>query len=102
MICFDLTDQVTVSGWGLLSDGGKAAKKLQEVDLEVKPLPLPHQFPLVLTLSLSLDFEVKSLPLSFCFDSLSLSDYLDERVQRGLPLQEKLDIFKDDVHFQVG
>jgi len=27
---------VTVSGWGLLNDGGNAAKKLQEVDLEVK------------------------------------------------------------------
>ena len=32
--------QVTVSGWGLLSDGGKAARKLQEVDLEV---PIAHQ-----------------------------------------------------------
>ena len=27
---------MTVSGWGLLNDGGNAAKKLQEVDLEVK------------------------------------------------------------------
>jgi len=26
---------VTVSGWGLLNDGGNAAKKLQEVDLEI-------------------------------------------------------------------
>ena len=30
-----LTQKVTVSGWGLLNDGGNAAKKLQEVDLEV-------------------------------------------------------------------
>ena len=28
-------DQVTVSGWGLLEDNGKQAKKLMEVDLEV-------------------------------------------------------------------
>ena len=33
--------QVTVSGWGLLEDSGKAARKLQEVDLEVAPLPIP-------------------------------------------------------------
>ena len=30
-----MTQKVTVSGWGLLNDGGNAAKKLQEVDLEV-------------------------------------------------------------------
>ena len=70
-----MTNQVTVSGWGLLSDGGNAAKKLREVDLKVEPQ-------------------------SFC--SLTLSDHLDETVQRELPLQEELDIFKNDVHFQVG
>ena len=69
-----------MSGWGLLSDGGKAAKKLQEVDLEV--LRHPHFF--------------------FSLTQAPLSDNLDETVQRRLPLQEKLDIFKDDVHFQVG
>ena len=70
-----------MSGWGLLSDGGKKAKKLQEVDLEVA---LWH---LILFLQ----------PLT-----VHLSDHLDERVQRELPLQEELDIIEDDVHFQVG
>ena len=72
-----MTNQVTVSGWGLLSDGGNAAKKLREVDLKVEPQ-------------------------SFCSLTLTLSDHLDETVQRELPLQEELDIFKNDVHFQVG
>ena len=38
----------------------------------------------------------------FSLTQAPLSDNLDETVQRRLPLQEKLDIFKDDVHFQVG
>ena len=72
---------MTVSGWGLLSDGGKAAKKLQEVDLEVGGATVNP--PLILF-------------------TLPLSDHLDERLQRELPLQEELDIFENDVHFQVG
>ena len=44
----------------------------------------------------------QSLFLSFCSLKLPLSDHLDETMQRELPLQEELDIFKNDVHLQVG
>lgn len=33
-----LPHQVTVAGWGLLEDGGRAATRLQEVNLEVTAL----------------------------------------------------------------
>ena len=65
-----MTQKVTVSGWGLLNDGGNAAKKLQEVDLEV--LSCSNFF-----FGLLLKHMIKSYAN---YVILSCPDNLDERV----------------------
>ena len=97
--------QVTVSGWGLLSDGGKAARKLQEVDLEV-PIAqchcLLHNAHCPRSITHCPFFLPKAHSPFASFVSWSISDNLDEGVPGGLPLQENLDILQNDVHLQVG